>query len=404
MKGDFTRLTFRPAKHYSGVLQQQGRVTLDADFNEHAEIERYRLRTLARDLVGPCGGPKGSAGFEITVDHSGGQLVVGAGHYYVDGLLVANEDDCRFDRQPDLPTASAALAQALGTPGRYLAYLDVWERVITAVEDPDLLEVALGGADTSVRLKVVWQVRLTPLKHGRHRCGAVSRRRENRATLDMRPQSVGYTGLENRLYRIEVDSVDDAGNARFKWSRDNASLAMPLAAIDGTLLTLRNGQPNSADRLATGGWLELLDDAIELEGKQGQLVQIAAIAPAEWSITLTAAAAPLSDTATGVEPSLHPKARHWHAVSYLASSGKTADWVALEDGIQVRVGGGSPRPGDYWIFPARTADSSVEQLQQVPAGSIEHQCCPLAVVEIGARRKAWRIIEDRRRLLAPLTG
>ena len=31
MKGDFTRDTFDPAKHFSRVLMQQGRVTLDAD-------------------------------------------------------------------------------------------------------------------------------------------------------------------------------------------------------------------------------------------------------------------------------------------------------------------------------------------------------------------------------------
>ena len=34
MKGDFSRLTFDPTKHFSGVRMQQGRVQLDADWNE----------------------------------------------------------------------------------------------------------------------------------------------------------------------------------------------------------------------------------------------------------------------------------------------------------------------------------------------------------------------------------
>jgi Family of unknown function (DUF6519) len=50
MRGDFSRRTFRAARHYTGVLLQQGRVSLDADFNEQVEIERHRRRMLARDL------------------------------------------------------------------------------------------------------------------------------------------------------------------------------------------------------------------------------------------------------------------------------------------------------------------------------------------------------------------
>ena len=32
MRGDFSRLSFRRGRHYVGVLLQQGRVTVDADF------------------------------------------------------------------------------------------------------------------------------------------------------------------------------------------------------------------------------------------------------------------------------------------------------------------------------------------------------------------------------------
>ena len=38
MKGDFTRVTFDPAKHYSGVLEQQGRMQVDSDRNEMNDI------------------------------------------------------------------------------------------------------------------------------------------------------------------------------------------------------------------------------------------------------------------------------------------------------------------------------------------------------------------------------
>ena len=41
----------------------------------------------------------------------------------------------------------------------YLIYLKAWERHVTAVEDGSIREEALGGADTTTRSQVVWQVR-----------------------------------------------------------------------------------------------------------------------------------------------------------------------------------------------------------------------------------------------------
>ena len=51
MKGDFSRFTHRPAKHYVGVRKQQGRVDLDADFNEYVDIQDYLDRTALTDVI-----------------------------------------------------------------------------------------------------------------------------------------------------------------------------------------------------------------------------------------------------------------------------------------------------------------------------------------------------------------
>ena len=88
MKGDFTRDTFDPTKHYSRVLMQQGRVQLDADWNEQASILLHHLQTLAADLIGPFGGPKTNLGFKISVDPKlKNDFFIGSGRYYVDGIL-----------------------------------------------------------------------------------------------------------------------------------------------------------------------------------------------------------------------------------------------------------------------------------------------------------------------------
>jgi len=106
MKGDFTRFTFDPKKHYSSVRMQQGRVQLDADWNEQNSILQYRIETEAADLIGGCGGPLHDAGFQISLSDEEvlaggrilperrvpaaavpGELYISAGRYYVGGIL-----------------------------------------------------------------------------------------------------------------------------------------------------------------------------------------------------------------------------------------------------------------------------------------------------------------------------
>lgn len=167
MKGDFSRQTFAARKHYSGVLMQQGRVQLDADWNEQGAITRYRTETEAVDVIGGCGAPIHAAGFEITTD--GKTLFIGPGRYYVDGLLAENDSGTiAYEDQAklDLPGAnlSAVLAEmAKQKLTKALVYLDVWQRHVTALDDRLLREVALGGPDTTTRIKTVWQVKVLPI-------------------------------------------------------------------------------------------------------------------------------------------------------------------------------------------------------------------------------------------------
>jgi hypothetical protein len=52
MNGDISRDTFRPWRQYSSVRLQQGRVQLDADWNEQVDIALSRERTITRDGAG----------------------------------------------------------------------------------------------------------------------------------------------------------------------------------------------------------------------------------------------------------------------------------------------------------------------------------------------------------------
>jgi hypothetical protein len=161
MKGDFTRTTFDAARHFSRVLMQQGRVTIDADANEQTDILLHYLRTLAADLIGPYAAPVVGGGFALGSD-ANGKLTIGSGRYYVDGILVENEESCLYSAQPysPVPSDDALIAEMQDYTGKiFWVYLDVWERHVTHLDVPAIREVALGGPDTCSRAQVVWRVR-----------------------------------------------------------------------------------------------------------------------------------------------------------------------------------------------------------------------------------------------------
>lgn len=89
MKADLSRQTFDPARHYAKVLMQQGRVQLDADWNEQQDIQQYQAETEAGDVIGACGVPKFEAGggFQIGVTSDGKDLTISPGRIYMDGIL-----------------------------------------------------------------------------------------------------------------------------------------------------------------------------------------------------------------------------------------------------------------------------------------------------------------------------
>ena len=88
MKGDFTKSSFDPKKHYRRVPLQQGRVQLDAEWNEQIEIDEHRIETEAVDVIGKCGAPLDTGGPALPAARGGyGQCARGAclrqlGHWY----------------------------------------------------------------------------------------------------------------------------------------------------------------------------------------------------------------------------------------------------------------------------------------------------------------------------------
>src|SRR5271165_4247452 len=306
MGGDYTRWTFDPTKDYKSVFKQQGRVDLDADWNELVEITDRRWRTESMDIAGQDFVSEITPDAFLVTGVTAHDFNIGIGRLYVDGLVaechglppaqfdpilgeIQETTPVKYSNQPYLP---APLPPVIGAPNTTdLIYLDVWEREVTATQDPNIREKALAGPDTCTRLQTVWQVK-DLANIGLHNCGdditawdnliAPSAGRLTTSTLPPNPganpcilsQVGGYTGLENRLYRVEIHvpgTIDGAGGttqAQFKWSRDNASVVAAVTGISASggtnsLLNVTTLGRDSVLRFNAGDWVEILDDYTE---------------------------------------------------------------------------------------------------------------------------------------------
>jgi hypothetical protein len=428
MRGDVTRTTFDAGRHATSVRKQQGRVDLDADWNEQQDIEQHLRLTSLRDVVGAAGAPVDAAAFALSVVT--GELRLSPGLFYVDGLVCENDSDVAVLDQPDLPAGLPRVQRADGTwltptddvpPGVYLAHVDVWSQLRTVVEEPALREVALGGPDTATRVRTVWQVRLVEagVPGSTPPCSVApaawtAYTAPSTGTLaawaDPTGAPVGdcdvplaspYRGLDNRTYRVEVREGGAPGTATVVWSRDNGSVTATWDGATGPVLTVRTPGRDAAAGFAPGTWVELTDDRAELQGLPGTLVRVATSRGDLVEVDPSTA----TGTLDHAQFSGHPKVRRWDGTAVVPSDGSELE---LELGIRVRFGTGSLtyRTGDHWSFAARAATHDVEWPEAsgapaalLPAGP-RHRFARLGLVSWNG--SAWTVVRDCRPLFAPL--
>ena len=464
MKADLSRATFDKARRYRSVRMQQGRVQLDADFNEQQDILNHRIEIETRDSLGPVAVPIDNPGFGLTP--AGTDLNISAGRLYVDGLLCENPAATTVANQPDLPdTASPVLpagASLLPLPpvgvtaasitgvvvfnagnavapadGTYLAYLEAWQRHLSPldlpVDDTSMREVALGGPDTCTREKTVWQVKLlrageldapltclsSNIAAWNTLTAAPDGRLAARAEASIPPKTpcqlppeAGYRLLENHLYRVEIhDDASVTGKARYKWSRDNGSLSSRVVRWlnDPIANEFEVASIGRDDVLAitAGCWVEFYDDTHELLGQPGPLVPVIRTEGNVVTVDLTKLIGHALDQP--LFPS-NPRVRRWDGVAEIrpAAIASATGWEELaQDGIELKFAPGSYRIGDYWLIPARTATAAIEWPKEagkpafLPPAGVLRAFARLALLEFKAG--AWIPKSDCRPLFPSLT-
>lgn len=452
MANDFSRVRLNPLLDFAGVELKQGAVTLDADANELTAILDRRLRALASDVLGRATVSSTTPdAFEISV--SGTALNIGKGRLYVDGLLAENHgaistdpadsifdpllaepqfiDPVTYAAQPYLPNPPA-----LPTAGRHLVYLDVWNREVTHLERPDLVENAIG-VDSTSRIQTVWQVRVAPENldsattcatpddevTGWDQIIAPSTGVLTTGTFEVAPvddpcelpPTGGYRGLENQLYRVEIhDGGLPGAGATFKWSRENASVGSRVASIiTATELEVETLGRDDVLSIKTGDWVEIIDDVREFSQLAGEMRKVTVNPDTrrlQFAPALPAAMLPGAFPNSAFPDARNLRVRRWDQARRVFRTGPNGTTVEvqdldapgstgvidvpaanttllLENGVTVSfdsTGDRGFKPGDYWVFAARTADTSVEILNRAPPRGIHHHFARLGIWDIAA--------------------
>jgi hypothetical protein len=249
MKTQLSRISFNAANRYNGVFQQMGRMLTDADWNELNLMDGERMRQALLQAV-LTGTPRDTGIVRRDASDT-------AGLYY--GEAVVEGISARL-----LP-AAAAEAPADGTigdirnqadfpgcplpEGDHRLYLDVWERTVTTLEDIDLIDPALNGADTCTRRQVMCQLKwcspdidpedpqINP-KTGNARLSLELR--EGSTEQDLCDPCAEELALQEKIgnylfrvevHRVEYDASGQPSRVTLKWSSENGAEQHALEAL-----------------------------------------------------------------------------------------------------------------------------------------------------------------------------
>jgi hypothetical protein len=439
--GDFSLDPFPIIPDTTRVLMQQGRPLLDSDWNAQAAASAIMLRRLAFAILGPWA----AEGDAFKIDGSGAAMTIAPGPFWVNGLVATAKANINLSTQPafqGLDPLPPVLPPRI--PPFALIYLDVWEQIISVNEEPALVEVALGGPDTTVRSEIRWAVRATELREqdfppfeamknatGNPKKAAretvekflsqffapfaanvtltAEARHHDTTDACLVAPDARYRGVENQLYRVEVyrGTHDAFGNPfagdeppLLVWSRDNGSVTLPVERIDGRSVEVTSLGRDDRTRLRPGDLVQLVDRYDAATGRPRDLVKVTDVSDYRNLVTL-------KDPVE--QPSIKAPAilRRWDGGPIQLDFTGPQQEIDLENDIVVTLhtpaGGVAPRlrTGDYWIIPARTAigdviwrkDPATGALMPLKPHGVMHHYAPLAAVKDGTPTDTRTVIQ-----------
>src|SRR5271166_4295917 len=278
MPSDRDRFSYDDKQQYRSVVAQQGRVTVPADWNEAQEIFAEEQRREALDIVGPAGTPDDGYSIDIPPTSPDFDFLVSSGTMYVGGERVFLPHQISYFTQPDWIDAPKPDPE----PVLEFIYLQLQEQEVSAVEDSNLKDVALGGPDTTQRTRILQHIVRTPTQ-ARTCADALAQQLSawltqglvfDPATMRLNSlarlkvgfdpsgpppdaceptASAGYLGAENQLIRVRLTSQNE-----FVWGFDDSSFFYRVDVIDNQTLRLQTPPVDSFHQPRANQAIEIL--------------------------------------------------------------------------------------------------------------------------------------------------
>lgn len=459
MSSDRARISYDKGRQYDAVVSLQGRVAVEADANEASTIAREQLRKEALDFVGPAGTPDDGYAIQPATGSGGPfDVVVGPGTMYVGGVRAHAPEAITYSDQSDWldysddPDWIDPGRPAGSEQGNELVILSLAEGDVGATEDPPLREIALGGPDTSGRIRLTqrikrlatdadtceaaladatraWAAQGLLFDPATMRLGSPAEL-EVSFTTDAGPDPCGpeapegcepdatggYLGADNQFIRVQVTDWDvKSETGKLVWGFDGASFLYRVdvaGRVEGAagpyqVVELRSRPPDDQHQPRTGQAVEILRSGVRLAtdafvaSATGTVMTLASpYDPDTMRIQL-----PTALTAEQADPSQTPVLflRVWEReVSFAARTAVALDALGGPTGLQVSVTPGAGLPihiGDFWLFAVRPATPTIVYPQryleapQPPEGP-RLWACPLAVVSFA--EGAVTVVEECR--------
>ena len=439
MTADRARVSHDPSRKWRGLIAQQGRVTVEADWNEAATIGEERDRQMTLDVVGPVGTPNG--GYAVTpapaTDRSSRSelrhFTIGKGTLYLGGERLDLDAEVKSGAQPDwLDHSTDPLWEPPAPDDRQdsrheLVYLLASEQEVSAVEDPALADVALGGPDTMQRRRILQHFVRHPSESGTCQ-GARSALESSlaRRGLKFHPASMmaesaarlqvsfagvpagpgvsqpgpagGYLGAENQMIRVMVTSVED-GVPTIVWGFDDASFlyrvqdATAGPGTGSTTLTLASAPVDSFHYPVPNQAVELLRDAVMLTSSDyiasatGPVSVVTAYEPDSKKLVISGRPGEPSGFSRAYLSALEtpqPYLRVWQATA-VARAGQAVPLGDTGAAVTLTSDSGHFHVGDFWRFALRPIQPAIVYPERYldgpqPPDGPRTWACPLAVL------------------------
>lgn len=443
MPGDLTRTSDDVRQQYRGLVFQQGRVTVDRDYNALQEIIGDRIKEETLDVIGPAGTP--DDGFRISLPSSGmsppgspplasppnpaeWDFLISPGTMYLGGERAvfrapsASDPPISYDNQPDWLAPDPPPA----SPVREFIYLHVFEQEVSATEDDDLREVALGGPDTTGRLRLIQRVKrlevpasdcADALKSAVTQWGSLGYDFDP-ATMRLRPRARlqagyappesppnlceptaqgGYLGADNQLIRVQIALDPSTGTPYLLWGFDNAAFLFQVEQIgsDNKTLTLLQVPVDAYHFPAANQTVEVLKSGLKLAN--GRYVAEATGFVATLAQGYKGGSIQLADALAGFDLTEPVYVRIWQ------------DRLAFTPGVPVALGStgllvtitpnanGTSHGGDYWMIAVRPSTPQEVYPERLlnspqPPDGPRQWVCPLAVIDW----RTWQVSDQCR--------